>query len=84
MAYWAYYIICFIYLITTKGFSIKLKYIISIALMLISYLMYRGGDIIDGDFISRFQFGPLVGFLLSSFFLVWLDNNIGQPDSRLK
>lgn len=83
MAYWVYYSICLIYLILTKGIKNKSKYLLSFLLMIIGYLMYRGGDIIDGDFIKRFQPGPLVGFLLSSIVLVLIDNNIGKSESRI-
>jgi hypothetical protein len=41
--------------------------------MVIGYIMYRGGDIIDSDFVKRFQIGSFISFLLSSIIIVITD-----------
>ncbi len=74
MAFWIYYLLSLVYLMITKSRKkIVYKFSIAVLLMVIGYIMYRGGDIIDGDFVKRFQIGPLFSFLLSSIIIVFTD-----------
>ena len=66
VAFWAYVAISFLYLLFTKNkHSIFGRLVISFFVMIIAYLLFRLGDIIDGDFYNRFELVPLVIFLLT-------------------
>ncbi|MEQ9404462.1 MAG: hypothetical protein RIM99_12790 [Cyclobacteriaceae bacterium] len=77
-ALWAYLLFSFIYVVITRKWIKALhgKIILALALMMISYVLFRTGDIIDGDFIKNFTMPPLLGFVLSAPFMVVVDRFI--------
>lgn len=82
VAFWAYYLLVLIYVFSTKFLKNKMqKIIMALLLMGIGYLLSRGGDIIDGDFIKNYNWKILLGFILSSFLIVLLDNTIGRKSA---
>jgi hypothetical protein len=76
VAFWAYYILILVYLLISNDRSIPNKMLVSIVIMLIGYLISRGGDIIDGDFKRKFNLIIFVGFIASAFLIVWFDQLI--------
>ena len=65
-AFWAYIAFSFLYLLLAERTkNVTTRYIISFILMIIAYVLYRTGDIIDGDFMQRFKFFPFLVFLLT-------------------
>lgn len=72
--FWAYYILSLTYLYVTKSKSSSVtKLIYAFVVVVIGYFVARISDIIDGDFISRFDFFLLLICLISSILLVALD-----------
>ncbi len=72
--FWAYYILTLAYLYITKSIkNISMKLVCALIIVSIGYFMSRTGDIIDGDFVRKFDFFLLLIFLLSSVLLVALD-----------
>lgn len=77
VAYWAYYLFCLIYLFLTRNKKKNIfKILISQILMVVAYLVYRIGDIIDGDFLSRFESLIFGGFLLTGILVFVVDKFI--------
>jgi hypothetical protein len=72
--FWAYYVLTIAYLYLTKTIlATTMKFIYALLIVIIGYFMSRTGDIIDGDFVRKFDFFLLLTFLLSSILLVVLD-----------
>jgi hypothetical protein len=72
--FWAYYILTLAYLYITKFTATTLmKLVYALVIVTIGYFIARTGDIIDGDFVRKFDFLLLLTFLLSSPLLVLLD-----------
>lgn len=73
-AFWAYFLFSYIFIIATMRMkNYWSKFPIAIAIMIVSYFLFRAGDIIDGDFIRKFNLTPLVGFLLTAPIMVLFD-----------
>jgi hypothetical protein len=66
-----------IYLFLTRNKKKNIfKILISQILMVVAYLVYRIGDIIDGDFLSRFESLIFGGFLLTGILVFVVDKFI--------
>jgi preprotein translocase subunit SecG len=79
VGYWAYYAAVLIYLyINNNSKQIGLRLVNSIIIVSCGYIMYRFGDIIDGDFLDKFDPVLFTVFILSSILLVYLDKFIDR------
>lgn len=73
VASWAYFLLMLFYVSLSRGKHIRMKFLISLVIMLIGYVISRGGDIIDGDFIKNFSLIILLGFIVSAPIIVGID-----------
>ncbi len=79
IAFWVYYLLSFVYVMITRSMSNHYSKLgIGLILMICGYLLYRTGDLIDGDFISRFQFSSLLIFLLSAPLLILMETLLSK------
>jgi hypothetical protein len=84
VAYWAYYFFCFIYLLLTRNTNKNLfRILISQILMIVAYLVYRIGDIIDGDFLNNFELLFFLAFLLTGFLIFVIDKFVLRKKSKV-
>lgn len=75
-AFWAYYLLLLIYLFISASMGVRSKLFVAMGVMLVGYLLSRGGDIIDGDFKENFSLVVVFGFLASAFLVVGFDKLI--------
>jgi hypothetical protein len=81
-ASWAYFLFSYIFIVATKRTKeYRKKVLIAGLLMIISYFLFRGGDIIDGDFLRKFDILFLIGFLLTAPVMVFSDNILVSKQS---
>jgi hypothetical protein len=84
IAYWAYFVISFIYvMIIRNNRTLLFSLIIAFLLMTIAYTLFRAGDIIDGDFIKNFDILHLAVIILSAPIMVlaerWFSGMLTKP-----
>jgi hypothetical protein len=79
IAFWVYYLVALAYFaVGSQIESRKGKIVLSLFLLLIGYFLSRGGDIIDGDFWTKFRISVFIAMLLSSLSLVYTDQALDK------
>lgn len=65
-ASWAYLLSSFIFtIVANRTARPGNRLVIAVAMMIALYLLFRAGDIIDGDFVKTFSFISFLGFMLT-------------------